>query len=163
MMDENEGIKGLFEPIERAKYERTSKVDVWIVRRPGETLRRFATQAEAEAYAHSKGWASKITTVRGSARDLFRWGLGPAPEHYRKPPPKPARPRRYKVACPQCPHCLAKRKGVALEPAAPMSWAEYDGPDPSSLRPRSAPSDLEERPDLRGLFDPRLHEDDDTP
>ena len=166
MFDDSRPLNGVFEPLKQTKCERTAKVPVWIVRREGEAQRRFLSLAEAERYAYLKGRLSKVVQTRGSARDLFRWGLGPAPEHYRKPVPKPPRRRRV-VACPQCPHCLAKRKG---EPVVPFDPAEYDGPDPSTLMPRAAapvapfdPADYAPDPrdaewDLSGLSDPRLTE-----
>ena len=150
MFDDSVPLRGVFEPLKQTKCERTAKVPVWIVRREGEAQRRFLNQVEAERYADLKGRLSKVVQTRGSARDLFRWGLGPAPEHYRKPVPKPPRRRRV-VACPQCPHCLAKRKGEP-EPTPSPYPIEPEGYHPDIAR------ELAERPDLKGLFDPRLQE-----
>ena len=149
-MDDTIPLSGLFAPIKHVKCERTAKVDVWVVTHVGETLRRFRSEVEAQAYAHLRGRLSKVSKVRGSARDLFRWGLGPAPEHYRKPVPKPVRRRRV-VACPHCPHCLAKRKGEP-EPTPSPYPIEPEGYHPDIAR------ELAERPDLGKLFDKRLHE-----
>ena len=153
------------------KKERVPKVDVWVVAprdfQSRVPIRRFATLADVEAYKGKHLERMVVTQARGSARDLFRWGLGPAPHSY-KAPKRSTRPRR--VHPPICPSCGAhwygpgrpRKDGSRNVVPQPTDWADYDGPDPSSLRPRAsqAPaSDLEDRPDLAGLYDPRLHDE----
>lgn len=113
-------------------------------------VRRFLEQGEAHAFAAQLGVKTEGRTTLATASQLHRWGLGP-------PPSRLPRPRRAARSHPPiCPACGAHwygpgrpRRGQDGRRLAPVSKARLaPSPDPWA-----------DRPDLAGLFDPRLADD----
>lgn len=138
-------------------------VPVWIVRRGHEAARRFLSRDEAEHTAHKLGRSSVVDEVAATARELYRWGLGPLPPGYQPRVTTALKPRKRPARCPHCNRALygrgRPRRGEVRDQPAPLTIEDYDGPNPATLAPAPRPSDLVNRPDLAGLFDPRLHDE----
>jgi len=154
----------------RTKMLITERKIVYVVGVPSTSapLRRFLDIEEARKSLASTGGWGRLTQVLGSPRDLYRWGLGPLPEGYA---PRKTGARKYRSHPPVCPNCHARWFGPGRprkdgsRNVVPVDPAEYDGPDPSTLVPRSFAAAIAEegREGLAGLADPRLRELDDMP
>jgi hypothetical protein len=146
------------------------RVEVWIVRFEKKVY-HFLEKEEAHAIAARLGAGrAQVESVMASQRQLWDWRLiDELPPGYAQRTRKISS-RARKPHPPVCPSCGAHwygpgrpRKDGSRNVPPPIDPAEYDGPNPSSLRPRAslqAPApDLADRPDLAGLLDPRLHEE----
>lgn len=139
------------------------RVSVFEVRVGGVHTRRFLSREEAWAFVGSRD--ARLFEVPATPRQLYRWGLVAA---IPTPPLAPPKRKRNRSHPPRCPNCHAywygpgrPRKGQTrgISEPIPIDPLDYDGPDPSTLAPAPRPSDLTDRPDLAGLFDPRLYDE----
>lgn len=131
---------------------RLPRVWVYEVRVPGfVAVRRFLSQEEQRAFCEGKagrGITCEARTVEATATQLWHWGLG-------EPPARELRPKRpRRTHPPRCPNCGSYWYG----PGRPRKGQPRSLPSPR-LVPAPSLDPFEGRPDLAGLFDPRLADD----